>query len=434
MNELDKYGALLEPTIGLPYSTSGGYGPGGLFVSPMADYYAAFAPSTYFNRAFIDQAAEPQPRQQSNQQVMAMPASDAYLTQDQRDRLGMTEKDINDYYSIFQKLSGRDDPYWPRAILIEPESTGIEKEAAGIYSPYRQVIELYQRSADGYISPDLKYVDEAYWQPGQNDKTLPHELGHFIDDMYNSNDTVNTSIPPPAISRPAFARDNRAYGETSGIHRSVLYNEMPPFQFVPEDEYPAEGAIDWFAKTVGLKPSDVTYIHYPDPLKRPMAEGNTSERLVESELYADQLGKALNLWKNAYVHPEGEQYAIEPVTLNDMANYNAVAERSPYIELGNKLMSPEMITIPEVAQANEQALLNSMAFARPNDRELTKELDAARRQDEIARTILMEMALRRLQSGANRPYLLGYTDKNIPPEQRPIVDPVTKQLLPVSGF
>ena len=438
MDPLEKYGALVEPTIGLPYSTSGGYGPGGVFMSPMADYYSAFAPSAFVNRALVDYPNTASAVSQQGQDVVAMPADSKELTKDQKERTPQTVADIYDYHKVFKELSGLEQPYWPKAILMEPSERGKAKKASGQYFPDRQAIELYGRQGAGYVQPDLQYVDQAYWQKGKTDSTLPHELAHFVDNTYKTAEVGNKNVPLANIEDLPFVTDIYS-GYGGNIEPSVLLNEMPRVS----------------SYRSAKNPKDPGYIYSPTIFRREMAAGEGAPGASETELYADQLGKALNLWKNSYAHPKAEEYAIAPVTLSDMARYNAVAEKSPYIGLGDKLMSPELITRNELAAADNQAFRNSMAFARPGGRELGKEFEAAARQDEIARTILMEMALNRLQrdlkpsvdtplSNTKAGNLIDTVAGYVGDVQKKlgagdgskplrVLDPVTGQLLPVAA-
>ena len=411
MNELDKYGALLEPTIGLPYSTSGGYGPAGLFISPMADYYTAFAPSAYVNRELIDPASRKTSAYEPSQFVMARPASYAESPEQEKERVALTTADINDYYKVFKNITKRDEPYWPKAIRIEPEHKGIRKDATGIYSPTFQSIALYARNGPAYIAPDIKYVEQAYDGAKLDDSVLPHELAHFVDDRYALPREEGVSSGQPEVPRlpQDFVWDEYAPNRGS-TNRAVLLNEMP----VPKTEMR-----EVFSK-------DYEYIYEPYALSRYMPEGYRSQGAPESELYADQLGKAFTLWKNAPSYPKGEQYTINPVTTEDIKRYTDISEKSPIIGLLQKLMSTEAIDRSEIEDAYSQAAKNSVAFVDPSTDSAPDITAGMMRQDEIARAILMGMALNRLQAGTN-----VSANRQVPAQFSPIFDPASQQTIPI---
>lgn len=439
MNELDKYGALLEPTIGLPYSTSGGYGPAGLFISPMADYYAAFAPSTYFHRSFIDQAAEPQPSQQSNQQVLATPAGSKELTQDQKDRMPSTTQHIADLYKVLQYITGEDEPYWPKAILIEPEEKGAARNAGGTYFPDRQAIELYTEFGLGYIKPDMSSVSGI----GPEVRTLDHELAHFIDHTYR---------PPNPENRYATFAGAKIKGLPSSggrgydgrVDRSILLNQMPPIWVGGNPDSPK----DWWDERITS----------PYSLTREMEEGNPAKGSPEYEIYADQLGEALSLWRGAINYPKADidliRQSYGPVSIQDMEKYARVAEKNKAADTLRKIMTEKEVSHQDIQDF--YFALDSVAekFAPPDSQnEFLARVEGRRRQAQIARAILMEMALNRLQRGAKPSLSTGVENPKIgeimdnlydatetlrgvlgfgtDTKAKRVLDPITGQLLPV---
>jgi len=372
-------------------------------MSPMADYYSAFAPSAFVNRVLVDYPNTAPAVSQQGQGVVAMPAANADANPD--GRVARTTADINAYYQVLKNLSGQDKPYWPRSILIEPEEKGKTENLAGKFLPDREVIELYSSQGAGYSEPYLKHIDKVYSSLGDTDNTLPHELSHFIDYTYSPAASSNRSIPQPKVGEMPFVLDPYEHDEGE-VNPAVLLNEMQPTGVT------ASGAIA-----------------EPYMFRRPMAAGTPAKGASESEIYADQLGKALQLWKNSAIHPEGYQYNIPPVTLQDMERYNAVAEKSPMLQLGRKIMSPEAITPDDLRNAYSQLAANSVGVVLPPDEGGVSQSEGVKRQDEIARTILMELALNRLQAGTN-----SEARNQVPAVRRAVMDPVTWQMLPLGSI
>lgn len=391
MNGLDRYASLVEPITGERYSASGGYGPAGVFTSPLADYYSAFAPSAYVNRALIDGSQNTAAMPTGEVLATLGPLNTTYSTRAPRERVAMTARDINDYYNVIQQLSGQEEPSWPEAIMIQPRSSQevIDgRRAAGLYTPDEQRIDLYSRTWDaGYINPDLGYLDYYASRRGE-DRVLPHELAHFYDRQYVTNPQY-LALQETRSAQPSMPKIVTEESPRGSINTAVLLNQLPRVTYDPR----------------------INAVTSPMVLGRPAEAGYVPTGASESELYADQLGTALRLWKNAGI--DKEPYNVAPVVAEEIDKYNFVARMSPYIGLINRIMSGQEVTPKQVESANKAA--------RQADKSLSKGVSqdkqaSSGRQEEIARALLMEMALSRLSQSPN---LVS------------VADPTTGQFLPV---
>jgi hypothetical protein len=380
-------------------------------MSPMADYYSALAPSAFVNRALVDYPNGGSSESEPAQGVMATPYGfgEEEGPKGYQDRVSRTTNEIMRYHDVLSNLTGSDNPYWPKAVLIEPESKGTEKKAAGIYSPEREVIELYGNKTPGYIVPDLGSAEPNVFGGKYVDEVLPHELAHFVDQRYRS---PNEQVPVLETGDYGLIRAPRA-GYYSGVNESVLLNEMPGFY------------VQGRAKNGRIDPEYPGYMYYPTALAREMSAGNPAKDVKMSELYADQLGKALSLWRHAPQYSATVGEGIQPVTADEVRAYNEVAQQSPYLEMLRKIASEDAISREEVAAAEQMQKSNAAQLAGAG---MSPE-EGMTRQDQIARAILMEMAVNRLQAGTNQ---LARRSLDVAPGQ--VLDPASGQMLPISGI